>query len=270
MKLPRVVVATLALVIIGLGSKLALVQARAHSNESVLEIKIKMGDEHEFSCAISVLNAKRESCGGLARVEGVDLAYSISLVRQEGERVLLSVRSEYPPQFERLGPDEVKSMPETQQWFTPGETLPLKIAGTTKVVITGVWSDHMTSFFAQDDTLDPAAGELRVMSPVILQDGKLVQDFKGASAIADKPNMGIQVYWPGGGRFSISPVAIPGAVVAKVELNRISFVADGQSYEVITGMPVSRMGQVWVLHDAGYSPRETGWQIGTQMVSDMH
>jgi len=271
MRIPRVVVATLALIILGLGSKLALIQARAHSQGSVLALDVQLGDnEHPAPCVLSVVDAKRKTCGALTQVQGVSLAYDISFLRQEGERVLLGIRSEYPPNFEGLTPEDVKTMPETQKWFTPGDTLPLDIAGGTKVAVTGQWLDHMPAFLGPNDTVDPAAGELRIISPVILQNGKVAQDFKGMSAIASKPGLAIQLYWPGGGMFSFSPIALQGAVVAKVEMNRISFIEGGQSYQVVTALPVSRTSRIWVLHDASYSTGKPNTQIGTQPVSEMH
>jgi hypothetical protein len=270
MRVPRIVFASLALIILGLSSRLLLVEARAHSAGTVMVLRMKPADGREIVCPISVVDAKRGGCSGMLQIDGQVLAYSIAFVRQEGDRVLLRVRSEYPAGSIALSPEVAKGMPGSDLWFAPGEPGELAMAGGVKMQITGEWMDHMPIFIGE--TGDPKAGELRVISPVILKDGKVVGDLQGMSATAMGQKYGVVLFVPGEGRFSFSPVSITGSMEAKVSVNRVSFVENGQRYQVLGGLPVTRAGSVWVRHEpaaTGLDGETDRSEAGTELVSQM-
>ncbi len=270
MRVPRIVFASLAVLLVVLGSRLAIVEVRAHEDGSVLVLKLKTPQGDEVACPVSLTDVSRNHCGGLSQLHAGTLAYEITVVRKEGDRVLLNIGSEYPSQLSSFGPKEAQGLLQSQHWFTTGETLALPLAGTVKLSMTGEWMDHMPVMLSQ--SLDPAANQFRVTSPVLLKNGKVAGDLKSLTAISDQPDQGIKVYLPSEGLFFFSPTPLSGAVPGQVELNRISFSEGEQTYQLIAGMPIARMDKVWVLHKATYKwpgAMGEGPVIGTGSVSAM-
>jgi hypothetical protein len=253
-----------------LSSRLWLVEVRAHSAGTVMVLRMKPAEGREIVCPLSVVEAARGGCSGMLQIDGQVFAYSVAFVRQEGERVLLRVRSEYPAGSVVLSPEVAKGMSGSDLWFAPGEPGELAMAGGVKMQITSEWMDHMPIFIGEAG--DPAAGELRVISPVILKDAKVVGDLQGISATATGQKYGVVLFVPGEGRFSFSPVSIAGAMQAKVSVNRVSFVEKGQTYQVVGGLPVTRAESVWVRHDpaaTGLGGQTDRSEAGTELVSQM-
>jgi hypothetical protein len=61
-----------------------------------------------------------------------------------------------------------------------------------------------------------------------------------------------------------------GAVRGKVQLNRVSFEASGQSYALLAGAPLTRARQVWVRYKPDYKPANpalASGYIGTEELS---
>lgn len=88
----------------------------------------------------------------------------------------------------------------------------------------------------------------------------------------DQPGDGVSLYIPGEGRFILSLAAIPGAIETKVQLNRVSFESNGRNYILVSGTPISRTGNIWVLHEAAYKPSpsaEPGPSIGAGPVNKL-
>ena len=255
MRVPRIAFACLVLLLVVLASRLALVEVRAHEDGSVLLLKLTPAEGDSINCDISTSDMDRNSCGGLAQTDKHNLLFSVKALKRDGVRVLLSIRSRVTP----LGPasyglDTPGTLPETQSWFTPGETLAMPGTGEWRLAMTGVWADHIPVTLGSNQLLDPGPNEIRLTSPLLLKNTRVAGDFPDAGADADKPGEGVFLFIPGEGRFLLSSAPMTGAVPATVQLNRVSFDSGGQAYVIVTGMPVSRAAKIWVLHDAAYKP----------------
>ena len=255
MRIPRIAFACLVLLLIVLGSRLAVVEVRAHEDGSVLMLKLTPAHGDGVPCDVSASDTSYNHCSGIAQIDTSKLLYAVRALRKEGGRVLLSVKTQVSPQGPAsFGPGTEASLPETQVWFTPGQSLSLPNTGELKLALTGEWSDHMPVKFFENKLLDPGANEIRLSSPLLLKNNKLAADAVNVSADADQPGDGVSLFVPGEGRFLLSLTEIAGAVPAKVEFNRVSFESEGQAYVIVAGVPVSRSEKIWVLHDAGQKP----------------
>lgn len=255
MRIPRIALGSLVFLLIVLGSRLAVVEVRAHEDGSVLMLRLTPAQGDAVSCDVSTSDMQLNKCGGLAQINKTNLLYAVKALRKDGSRVLLSIRTKASP----LGPgafdqDTENSMPEMQVWFTPGQILSLPNTGMLNLTLTGQWADHIPVRIGTNQLLDPGPNEIRLTSPLLLKNNKVAGDMANASADADQPGDGVVFYLPGEGRFLLSLTQFAGAVTANVQLNRISFKSEGQDYVIVTGMPVSRSAKVWVLHDAASMP----------------
>ena len=254
MRIPRVAFACLILLLLALGSRLALVEVRAHDDGSVLMLKLTPAQGNSIQCFVSTVSTNHDNCRGFAQIDHSNLTFAVRAVRKEGDRVLLSIRSTVAP----LGPggftpDVERSLPETQSWFIPGQTVSLPDTGDLKVVLTGEWADHVPVQLGNNQLLDPAPNEVRLSSPLLLKNNQVAGEMFNSSADADQPGEGAFLYIPGEGRFILSPTQVEGAVLAKVELNRVLFESNGEKYVIVTGAPIIRGDSIWVLHQLAYS-----------------
>ncbi len=252
MRIPRVALASLVLLLLILGSRLALVEVRAHGEGSVLSLTLTPAEGQSTQCYLSMTDKDHNHCGGLWQVGKSNLIYSVRALRKDGDRVLLSTRSRVTP----LGPasygsDTESTLPETQSWLTPGETLTMPGTGEVKLALTGEWADHIPVGGGQ--LLDPGPAEIRLSSPALLKNNEMIGNLFDSMADAEKGEC-VYLYIPSEGRFLFSLTAIKGAIAAKVHLSRISFESDGHKYLILAGLPVSREENIWVLHDAAYKP----------------
>ena len=262
MRIPRIALACLVLLLAVVGSRLALVEVRAHEDGSVLMLKLTPAEGESILCDVSVSDARYDTCGGLNQLDKLNLFYAVKVLKKDGGRVLLSIRARVTPLGPAsYGPQTESSLPETQSWFTPGETLSLPNTGELKLALSGRWADHIP--VGGNQLLDPGPNEIRLTSPLLLKNNRLAGDMGRASANSDSPGEGVYLYVPGEGRFLLSSTPIAGAVPAMVRLNRVSFESAGQRYVIVNGMPVSRAETLWVFHDAAYKPKaEQGPMVG--------
>lgn len=168
---------------------------------------------------------------------------STSGYAQSGERLQMALRVPQNPPASR----------KKQYWFEPGQTLEIEVAGLGAITVTGEFMDHMPSIPVGDEVLDPKPDELRVVSPLLVRDNKVVLDFAGMTLIADTRG-GVQMYKSGLGRYLLSLSPLKGAAEGKVEQSRIFFEMDGHAYQLLTGAPVARSKGVWVLYQPQYKP----------------
>ena len=61
-------------------------------------------------------------------------------------------------------------------------------------------------------------------------------------------------YVPGDGIYELSLSQLPGALQGHAENNRLTFTVDGKQLTLLTGAPIARSDQVWVLHTAHVKP----------------
>ena len=255
MRIPRIAFACLVLLLVGLGSRLALVEVRAHDDGSVLMLKLTPAQGDSIECFVPTLDTDHHTCAGFAQIDQSDLTYSIKALKKEGDRVLLSIRSKVGPLGPGgYGPDTEGTLPEMQSWFTPGQTVSVPGTGELKLALTGEWADHIPVTGGSKQLLDPGPNEIRLTSPLLLKNNQVVGDMANGNAGTDEAGGGVFLYIPGEGRFILSPTPIEGAIPAKVQLNRVSFESKGQTYVIVTGTPISRAGDFWILHDVAYKP----------------
>ncbi len=267
MRIPRIALASLVLLPLVLGSRLALVEVRAHDEGSVLNLKLTPAQGDSITCYVSTTDTDHNHCGGLSQIDKSNLFYAVRALKKDGGRVLLSIRSKVTPIGRaRYGPETASTLPETQSWFTPGETLTMPGTGVLKLAMTGEWADHIP--VGGNQSLDPGPNEIRLTAPLLLKNNMVVGD-TGASAVGEGPSL----YVPGEGQFQLSSTPVTGAVPATVTFSRVSFESNGQKYVIVNGMPVSRAEKLWVLHDAAYKPSpdmEGGPWISGGPLSKLH
>jgi hypothetical protein len=252
MRIPRLAFAALILVLLGLSSRLTVVEVRAHSDGPVVLLKIIPAQGDPLGCALSTTDPNHNHCDGLAQINNSNFLYSIKSLRKDGDRVLLSVRYRVdPPGPDGIDAEVEKTLPETQLWFTPGDSLPLPNA--ENLTLTGQWSDHIPVAFGANQFLDPNPHEIRLVAPLLLKNNQVAGDQIG-SARSDQPGEGVAFYTPGEGSFTLTATQVPGAVQAKVQLNRVTFQSNNQSYVIVSGMPITRDEQLWVVHNPAYQP----------------
>lgn len=263
MKIPRFAFGLLVAVIVVLGSSLALfkVGARPEGNVALLTMDFGAGEE-PIKCVLAIGDKRADACGGIGQVKTTNVGYRIDLIGHDGHRLQLAIRSEAHPLEDRFSTADLDDAPQQQVWFEPGETTRVEIAPGITLSLTGQWTDHVPSFAAQTEShdLDPGPDELRMVGPLLLQGKTVAGDMSGMIGTADKPNMAVDIYMPAAGRFLVSLTPVQGAVSGKVLLNRISFSVDGNDYVFVTGAPVTRGDQVWVLRDANFKPQNGGEQ----------
>jgi hypothetical protein len=256
MRIPRVAFATLIAAVAVLGSSLALVKVRAHSEGTVLVLKVMRPDAEPVACPLSTQDKNQAVCAFFGATNGKNIGYKIDLLGHEGSRVQLGVRTKtFGTPSGSFNLADIQSEPQKEVDFEPGETLKLDMPGTGALTVTGEWFDHMPAFIGTGTNreIDPQANELRMVMPLLLRDGMLVGDLEGASATA--PDLAaVIVYIRGEGLFILSLTPVKGAVKADVNLSRITFNEDAHAYTFLTGVPVTRSNHLWVLHNAGFTP----------------
>jgi hypothetical protein len=150
----------------------------------------------------------------------------------------------------------LRNSPENAYWFEPGGKLEIAVAGAGPMVVTGELMDHLPTFRGDFVDLDPKQNELRVVSPLLLRDQRVVVDFKGYTGLADGMNEGVEIYSPGEGRYVLSLSPLEGAVEGSVFQSRIAFEIDSHQYEFLMAAPVARGETVWVLHQPDFKPSQ--------------
>jgi hypothetical protein len=187
--------------------------------------------------------------------------FQFELLARSGDRVQLGFRSKANPLsadgHNRMGVAEVRSEPQAQYWFEPGQTLRIDMQDVGTFAVTGEWMDHTPVFYHNPalvgETMDPNAEELRLVSPLLLRDKQEIGEISD-SAKATAPGDAIQVYIPPQGRYLLSLEPMKGAVEGNVRLNRITFELNGQENVFVSGAPVARAHTVWVLYEPDFKP----------------
>ncbi len=263
MKIPRLVFAVLVGAIAVLVSTLAVVRVGAHSDGTVVVLEIAPPDGDIDVCALSTQDKTQTTCGSIGGMNGKTVGYRIDLVGRHGSGVELAVRSKtFGFLSGSFALSDVQNEPAKQAFFEPGQTLKVDLVGAGTLSITGEWFDHVPAFIGSSSHIDPGPGELRIVSPLLLSGHKVLGDMQGGSAITDKAGWGVVVYMPGEGRFILSLSPMQGAAQADVAFNRISFQDGGRSYTFVNGSPVTRVKNIWVLHEADYKLLDHAGELG--------
>ncbi len=249
MRIPRFAFATMLVAIVALGSSLTMVKVRAHEEGKVLLLSAKTASGRTIRCALDMESKAPETeiFKSVQAVKGGTELYGFRFVSREGDRIQLGVRAKAGADIGN-STDDIDKLQETTYWFEPGEKLEVNVEGSGTMVITGELQDHMPPAMAQfGEQLDPNAGELRLVAPLLLRGDHVLQDF-GLSVSGSGKHGGIQLCVPGDGRYELSLSQLEGASEGRINESRISFDLNGQAYRVVSGAPVARTERIWVLH----------------------
>jgi len=257
MRIPRLAFVLMLLAIVALASSLTFVKVRAHSQGPVLMLTGETASGRTLYCALFVEDRSPNPCTSEQIVAGVAELYGFRIISRDGDRVELGVRAKRGSGVPHNTAD-VDQLPERPYWFQPGEKLPIDVPGSGPMIISGELLDHMPPVLAvQGEQLDPNPGELRFVEPVLLGGKEVLHDFEGVTASGTEKGGGIELYAPHDGRYLISLSPLQGAAMGRVKGSRISFELNGRPYEILTGAPVSRAEQVWILHLANDKSTDT-------------
>jgi hypothetical protein len=253
LRIPRLAFASLLASVVVLGTGWALQNVRAGTKGSVLLVQFTTGAGPSSFCALSAVDRKFGSCGGIAKVKSGSLVWEVEVLSKDGDRANLGVQARVEAPEASVTTNELSNVPQQQYPLTPGETVNVNVDGLGTMSFTGQWIDHLPAISAgqvgENHDLDPGPDELRFLSPLLLHGDQVVGDLEGASTSLDRIEQAVDIYLKGQGHFDLSISPMPGAVEGKVQLNRINFTIKGQSYVFVTGAPISRRRSIWVLFD---------------------
>ncbi|HXN22719.1 MAG TPA: hypothetical protein VOA41_08260 [Candidatus Dormibacteraeota bacterium] len=273
MRIPRFAFALMLIAIFALSGGLALVKARPGGNGPVLllSFKIPQGDK-AWDCALRT-DRGPDSCAFFGANLPGELAVSARFIRREGERVQLGIKTNFTPaaamQRQYTHTFELKmfdGISEQEYWLEREEKLNVPVAQFGTVEVSGEYLDHMPVMASNPrETLDPGKAEFRILSPVLIRDHQMLVNMARAMAIPDEKDNGVMLHIPREGLFIFSPVPFEeGAEVAvRHGSNQIEFTAEGKSYLLVTGAPITRAEHVWVRHLPDWHPSNNqGWFLG--------
>ena len=257
MRIPRFAFALLLIAIVALGSGLVMSKVRAQAQGTVLLVTYKLPDGRINRCALSLIDERQNLCAAVS--SGTENSPTFILLMKTlahgKDRVELGVHTEYKWRDRKVPldiMDELKRMEGRDYWITPGQDLPVEIPGWGEMVLSGELMDHLppTLMLDPDVQMDPKAGKLQIISPLLIRDKKVWFDFQGNAAMG-QPGAAMYVRGKGLWKMSLSP--LDGGVEAQVNLNRISFELNGHSYLFLMAAPVVRTDQrVWISLNENY------------------
>jgi hypothetical protein len=258
-RIPRVALAAMLVAIFLLSGGLVLVRARSNTVESVLWLATKLPPAGKVIHAALATDGPpgSDGFGHFSIVPGGGLfSIRIRFLHRENNRVELGVKTRYEnpaPHFSGPADDRLEGVAEESLWIEPGRNGEISVPGLGQVELAGDFIDHKPpGFFSPEDTIDPKADEFRIVSPVLIRGKEVVFNFGGAASTGG----GVSIYWPGEGRFLLSPTPFKDAVKGSVFESQITFNIDGQEYVLLTAVPPTRATNVWIKHEPGYKPSE--------------
>ncbi len=266
MRVPRMAFVLSLMAVVALSSGLTLIGVRAHEHGTVIILKVaRPGEEpgrNSMPCPLSIEDKNYSDCDNSVGMSSGSFSYKIRLLSRDGNRVKLGVRTAFvnPTSSGESVAHKLQGAPEREYWFEPGKTLKLDVEGLGPVAVTGEWQDHMPYFARMDveHNLEPGPNELRMISPILLRNDRVVFDAQGGAATSDGPNAAFWVNVPGDGVYVLSMSPLPDGVEAHAMDNRVAFEIGGQTYQFVTGAPITREEKVWILHRASAKPLVNG------------
>lgn len=262
MQIPRFAFALLLIVVIALGSGLVISRVRAQTHSTVLLLTYKLPDGRINRCALSLVDEKNNLCVTVSSPNSILLMKTLS---HDGDQIELGVHAQYKgldPSVSIDILDELKKIEEKRYWITPGQDLQVDFPGWGKMTLSGELMDHLPPALMLDPDvqMDPKAGKLQLISPLLIRDKKVWFDFENSAAMG---HAGAAMYIRGKGLWKISLSPLEGGVEAKVNLNRISFELNRHSYLFLMAAPAVRTEQrVWVSLNENYqSPLEADYYV---------
>jgi hypothetical protein len=189
------------------------------------------------------------------------LTASLRFISREGDRVQIGIRVKYEPPDRKPAltyDDELKDVPLERYWLDPDRPLNVPITGFGSMEILGEFRDHEPPLPGPDAILDPGLNELRMWSPLLIRDTRILADFSNMflgspSQDSDSANV---LYVPKEGRFIFALKPFEGAIEGDIQANRIQFAENGHAYLLVAGGPIARANyeHVWVLHQPEWQP----------------
>jgi hypothetical protein len=241
MRIPRLAFAAMIAGIVVLASTLAVVKVGAHSTGTVVLLSVAGPNGPLSDCPLSTLEKRWSRCSMMGGFSGQTIGYQIDFIKHETNRVQLGIRTKVYGKAGSSSSSDIQAEPQKLVWFKPGEPLKLDFPGVVTLTFKGEWMDHVPALAGMSSrSIDPQVDEVRVMSPLILKDRKIVGDLEGGHSTIDKTDQGVMIYVPGEGLFVLSLSPAPGAVQAEVREGTISFDEGTHSYIVVTGAPITR------------------------------
>lgn len=257
MRIPRFVFALLLTAVVVLGSSLVMLKVRAHTGGTVLMLTVKPSDDKTVHCALSLEDEKLGSCANLTSVHG----YGFRVISVSGDRIELGVRVGNAADLTGPGASHpstanMDQLVEKPFWFEPGEKLEIPGPDGSTLVLTGELLDHMPPWIAVDPDvqMDPKAGEIRIVSPVLLKGKNVLVDLGGMSGSQIGNDRGIEFYAPQQGLYYFSLSPIQGAAEGHIQMSRVTFEWNGEPYTLLTGTPIARGEKIWILHRPNFEP----------------
>lgn len=261
MRIPRFAFALMLIAIFALSGGLALVKARPQAGGNVLLLRAKIPGKGVISTCTGRVSPEQDMCSFAAIDLPGSLTASLRFISRDGDRVQIGIRAKYEPpgRTPAWGYDEeLKDVPLERFWMEPDKPFSVPIAGFGAMEIYGEFRDHEPPLPDPDATLDPGLDELRIWSPFLIRDNRILADmsFAYAETRVQDLDSAIELYVPKQGRFVFSLKPFDGAIEADIQANRIQFAENGHSYLLITGGPVARTSyaHVWVLHQPEWRP----------------
>jgi hypothetical protein len=251
MRIPRFAFALLLAAVVVLGSSLTIVKVRAHTDGPVLMLTAKTARGQTVHCALSLLDTKSDPCDSVQGRNGSADYLGFRVISEQGDRIELGVRARFVVTSQtNFSSDEMPNIPETQYWFHVGDKLQVKEDGSEPITVTGELMDHIPTSLAVGGTeqLDPNLNEIRFVSPVLVRGKAVLFDFEDMTIISDHKDSGLELTVPHDGRYLVSLSPLEGAAEGRVHDSRVTFQLNGQPYQFITGAPVARGEQIWILH----------------------
>lgn len=259
MRIPRLAFAGLIAGVLVLASALAVNKSRAQNTGSVILLTVAGPNLPPSDCPISMVD-KDQSPYWSWKIGGRPVALKIRLLARDGGRVRFAIRTRIYNPGDDMGAftrdaDPLARLQEV--WFEPGESLKVDVPEVGTLILKGEWFDHMPIM----GFLDPGPTELRLGSPLLLKDKRVVGDLSsniGGYYSQDTPDWAMAFYIPGEGRFYLAELPMKGSVEAHVAFSRITFEEGGHSWELVNGVPVCRADHVWILHQPDFKMKAAG------------
>jgi hypothetical protein len=252
MRVPRFALALMIVVITALSAGLMLVRAR-EVTPWWFEFSMQMPIGGTMTGVMKSTELEGKPREFVQPMSDSNLAYVVRLVDSKKGAVEIGIRAQKSPSSLdwHAALVQVRTAPEQINWYVPGQKVPVPVKGYESIEITGQLLAEAPEHDATREPFLPKSSELRLSSPVLLRDGKLVADMNGATTYASTGYVAA-FYAPGEGLFLFSFDNFTGAVEAKLENSQIEFMSGGQTYQLLSGAPIIAGEQhnrkLWVAH----------------------
>lgn len=281
MRIPKFAFALMLIVILGLSGGLTLVKARPGGNGPVLLLRAEIPGRGVVSTCTGRVSPEHDMCEFARIALPGRLTGSLRFISREGDRVQIGVRTKYEPPDKTPAPtydEELRDVSLERYWMDPDKPLNIPVVGFGTMEILGEFRDHEPPLPGPDAILDPGPNELRMWSPLLIRDNRILADMSYAflgSPTQDSDSATV-LYVPKEGRFIFALRPFEGAIEGNIRSNRINFEENGHFYLLVTGGPVARANyeHVWVLHQPEWRPTRPGlsaghWFVGGAKLSDV-